>query len=112
MVAGTEIYMNAFAMTVCNVQDVESPTVLGAQIANDLMEISGVRAAFVFTPYKEKVYVSARSVDELNVQVVMEKVGGGGHMTVAGAQFAGTDVEAAMNSVKSVLSSMKRGGEL
>ena len=111
-IAGTEIYMNSFAMTVCNAQDVESPTVLGAQIANDLMEINGIRAAFVFTPYKDKVYVSARSVDELNVQVVMEKVGGGGHMTVAGAQFAGNDVEGAINSVKSVLASMKRGGEL
>lgn len=111
-IGGTEIYMNSFAMTVCNAKDVESPTVLGAQIANDLMEINGIRAAFVFTPYKEKVYVSARSVDELNVQVVMEKVGGGGHMTVAGAQFPGTNVDEAINSVKSVLASMKRGGEL
>ncbi len=111
-IGGTEIYLNSFAMTVCNAKDVESPTVLGAQIANDLMEINGIRAAFVFTPYKEKVYVSARSVDELNVQVVMEKVGGGGHMTVAGAQFPGTNVDEAINSVKSVLASMKRGGEL
>ena len=111
-IAGTEIFMKSYAMTVCNTEGVESPNVLGAQIANDLIEINGIRAAFVFTPYKEKVYVSARSVDEVNVQIIMEKVGGGGHMTVAGAQFNGTDVDLAMTKIKSVLNEMKVNGEL
>ena len=76
------------------------------------MEIKGISASFVFTPYKEKIYVSARSVDEVNVQVIMEKLGGGGHMTVAGAQFTDTTPEEAVRAVKAVLQSMKRGGEL
>ncbi|MBO4696481.1 MAG: DHH family phosphoesterase [Lachnospiraceae bacterium] len=111
-IAGTEIYLDCFAMAICEAQEVESPTVLGAQVANDLMEIKGISASFVFTPYKEKIYVSARSVDEVNVQVIMEKIGGGGHMTVAGAQFTDTTAEEAVRKVKAVLSSMKRGGEL
>ena len=111
-IAGTEIFLDSFALAVCEAEGVESPTVLGAQIANDLMEIKGISASFVFTPYKEKIYVSARSVDEVNVQVIMEKVGGGGHMTVAGAQFTDITVEEAVRRVKSVLHSMKREGEL
>ena len=111
-IAGTEIFLDSFALAICEAQEVESPTVLGAQVANDLMEIKGISASFVFTPYKEKIYVSARSVDEVNVQVIMEKLGGGGHMTVAGAQFTDTTPEEAVRAVKAVLQSMKRGGEL
>lgn len=111
-IAGTEIFMDSYALAVCKVDGVESPTILGAQIANDLMEISDIKASFVFTPYKDKVYVSARSVDEVNVQVIMEKVGGGGHMTVAGAQFPGEDITEAIRQVKAVLNAMIRGGEL
>jgi len=111
-IAGTEIYLDSFALAICEAENVESPTVLGAQVANDLMEINGIRASFVFTPYKDKIYVSARSVDEVNVQVVMEKLGGGGHMTVAGAQFTDIDAEEAVRRVKTVLYSMQRGGEL
>ncbi|MBO4484620.1 MAG: DHH family phosphoesterase [Lachnospiraceae bacterium] len=111
-IAGTEIYLDSFALAICEAENVESPTVLGAQVANDLMEINGIRASFVFTPYKDKIYVSARSVDEVNVQVVMEKLGGGGHMTVAGTQFTDIDAEEAVRRVKAVLYSMQRGGEL
>ncbi len=111
-IAGTEIYLDSFALAICDAEDVESPTVLGAQVANDLMEINGIRASFVFTPYKDKIYVSARSVDDVNVQVIMEKLGGGGHMTVAGAQFSDIDAQEAVRRVKIVLHAMKRGGEL
>ena len=111
-IAGTEIFLDSFALAICDAEGVESPTVLGAQVANDLMEINGIRASFVFTPFKEKIYVSARSVDEVNVQVIMEKLGGGGHMTVAGAQFTDIDAQEAVRRVKAVLTAMKRGGEL
>ena len=111
-IAGTEIFLDSFALAICDAEGVESPTVLGAQVANDLMEINGIRASFVFTPFKDKIYVSARSVDEVNVQVIMEKLGGGGHMTVAGAQFTDIDAQEAVRRVKAVLNAMKRGGEL
>lgn len=50
--------------------------------------ISGqIKASFVLTEYNGRIYVSARSIDEVNVQVMMEKLGGGGHMNASGAQF-------------------------
>ena len=62
--------------------------------------------------YKCHIYVSARSIDEVNVQVVTEKLGGGGHMSVAGVQFTDCDVEEAMDRVKAVLRKMIEGGEI
>ena len=49
----------------------------------------GVKASFVLTDYNNVIYISARAIDEVNVQVIMEKLGGGGHMNVAGAQVSG-----------------------
>lgn len=106
-----EVYMNYYAITVSRPKDVESPTVLGAKIANDLLNIDGIKASFVFTPFKNKIYISARSIDELNVQVVMEKLGGGGHISVAGAQLECT-VEEAVNYLKAILSKIDSQGSI
>ena len=99
-------------MAECHAEGVERPTILGAQVANELMDISGVKASFVFTYYNDKVYISARSIDELNVQVVMEKLGGGGHMSVAGAQLKDVDIPGAIQIVNYLLEQMKEEGEL
>ena len=80
------IYRNYFAIARCPSEGVDSPTVVGAQAANELLNISGVKASFVLTQYNDEVYISARAIDEINVQVMMEKMGGGGHMNIAGAQ--------------------------
>lgn len=111
-ISETEFYMNQYAFAACDAQGVESPTILGAQVANELLEINGIKASFVFTDNKGKVFISARSIDELNVQVVMEKLGGGGHMSVAGAQLAGVSIDEAMQRVKEVLTKMKGTGEI
>ena len=79
---------------------------MAAQTANELLNINGIKASFVFTEYQGKVYLSARSIDELNVQVVTEKLGGGGHMNVAGAQFEGISVDEAIDKLKAILDSM------
>ena len=105
-IAGMEMYLNDYAFAECQAEGLESPNVLGAQVANELMEIDGVKASFVFTMFQNQVYVSARSIDELNVQLVMEKLGGGGHMTVAGAQLSGVSIAEAKQKVKEVLRSM------
>ena len=80
------IYRNYFAIARCPSEGVDSPTVVGAQAANELLNIAGVKASFVLTSYNKEVYVSARAIDEVNVQVMMEKLGGGGHINIAGAQ--------------------------
>ncbi len=56
------------------------PTVIGAQAANELLDIAEIKASFVLTEYNKEVYISARAIDEVNVQIMMEKLGGGGHI--------------------------------
>lgn len=106
-----EVFEGAFAISVCPAENVESPTVVGAQAANELLDIIGIKASVVLTPYNRKIYVSARSIDEINVQVMMEKLGGGGHRTIAGAQLPGATVEEAKEKIKNVILAMKQKGE-
>ena len=80
------IYRDCFAIARCPSEGVDSPTVVGAQAANELLNIAGVKASFVLTQYNNEVYISARAIEEVNVQVMTEKMGGGGHMNIAGAQ--------------------------
>lgn len=107
-----EIYRDHYAITECKAEGAESPTILGAQVANELLDINDVKASFVLTEYNEKIYVSARSIDELNVQLVMEKLGGGGHLSVAGAQLSGVDMLRAKQMVKDALENMYQNNEL
>ena len=86
VVRTASIYRKCFAIAKCSSEGLESPTVVGAQAANELLNIAGVKASFVLTQYNNEVYISARAIDEVNVQVMMEKMGGGGHMNIAGAQ--------------------------
>ncbi len=107
-----EIYRSNFAISVCNPEGTESPTVVGAQAANSLLEIRGIKAAVVLTPYDEKIFISARSIDEVNVQVMMEKLGGGGHKAVAGAQLKDVSLEDAIAKVKEAIDIMMDEGEI
>ena len=97
-VRNAEIYRSYFAISKCPSEGLESPTVVGAQAANELLNIAGVKASFVLTSYNQEVYISARAIDEVNVQVMMEKMGGGGHLNIAGAQ-----VKASMDDVEDML---------
>ena len=70
------------------------------------------RASFVITQYEDKLYISARSIDEVNVQLVMEKLGGGGHMSIAGAQLTNCTIQQAVNTIKLTLDNMLAEGEI
>ena len=107
-----EIYRENFALSYCDATGLDNPTVVGAQAANDLLDVIGVKASVVATTFREKVYLSARAIDEVNVQVMMEKLGGGGHRTIAGAQLSGLTQEAAMEQVKQVIDEMLLKGEI
>ena len=107
-----EIYRGCFAIAKCPSEGLESPTVVGAQAANELLDISEIKASFVLTEYNGKIYVSARSIDEVNVQVIMEKLGGGGHMNASGAQFNHTDMDEAVACLKQVLDNMIKEGDI
>lgn len=108
----TVIYRNDYAISICDAKDCQSPTIIAAQAANELLNINGIKASFVFTEYQGKIYLSARSIDELNVQVVTEKLGGGGHMNVAGAQFEGITAEEASDMLKATIDSMIENEEI
>lgn len=111
-VSQAEIYRNVFAISVCTSQNLDSPTVIGAQAANELLNIKGVKASFIMTDYQNKIYISARSIDEINVQIIMEKLGGGGHLGTAGCQLENTTVEEAIDIIKNTLDEMLENGEL
>ena len=107
-----EVYRKAFAISVCPADNVESPTIAGAQAANELLNIVGIKASFVLTEYQNKIYVSSRSIDEINVQLIMERLGGGGHLNVAGAQLSDCSVAEAKRMIQSTLDEMLKEGDI
>ena len=111
-VSQAEIYRQYYAISVCTGEDVASPTVVGAQAANELLNIKGIRASFILTKYNGIIYISARSIDEVNVQVIMERMGGGGHLNMAGAQIENGTIEEGIESIKRTLDAMIEEGEL
>ena len=111
-VRAAEVYMDAFAISVCPAEGLDSPTITGAQAANELLEIKGIKASVVLTDYNNTIYFSARSIDEVNVQVMMEKLGGGGHRTIAGAQMQGVSIQEAKDRLKEVIRQMLEEGDV
>ena len=111
-VSHAQIYMDVYAISVCDADEEESPTVVGAQAANDLLDIKGVRASFVMTRYQGKIFVSARSIDEVNVQLIMERMGGGGHLNIAGCQLENMTIEQAIELLKATISEMTEAGDI
>lgn len=111
-VSQAEIYREDFAISVCTSQGIQSPTIVGAQAANELLNIRGIKASFILTEYHDKVYISARSIDEVNVQIIMERLGGGGHMNIAGAQMEDVPISGAIRIIKDTLDIMIEEGDV
>lgn len=107
-----EVYRNAFAISVCPAENVESPTIVGAQVANELLNIVGIKASFVLTEYNGRIYISSRSIDEINVQIIMERLGGGGHLNVAGAQLTNCTIAEAKQKICDTLDEMIKEGDI
>lgn len=106
-----EVYREQYAIAKCP-SNIESPTVLAAQTANELLDISGIKASFVLTVYEGRIYLSARSIDEVNVQIIAERLGGGGHINAAGAQFDHTDIDEAIRALKETIDQMLADGDI
>jgi c-di-AMP phosphodiesterase-like protein len=107
-----ELYRKYYAISVCDAEGLKEPTVVAAQAANDLLNINAVKASFVMVEHQNKIFISGRSIDEVNVQVILEKLGGGGHLNMAGAQLENTNIDAAIIVLKSTLDTMIQEGEL
>ena len=111
-VSQAEIYKNMYAISIMTSEDIQSPTIVGAQAANELLNIKGIKASFILTEYQGLIYVSARSIDEVNVQIIMERLGGGGHMNAAGCQMEGVSLTEAMVKIKTTIDTMLEEGDL
>lgn len=111
-IASAEIFDDSFAISVCESAGLKSPTVVAAQTANELLSVVGVKASFVLTDYNHMIYISARAIDEVNVQLIMERLGGGGHLNIAGAQLQDATVEEAKRLLKDTIKIMKEEGDI
>lgn len=85
---------------------------VASQAANELLNVDSIKATFVLTDYQNKIYISARAIDEVNVQLIMERLGGGGHINMAGAQLTGVTVEEAIATLKDTIDQMIKEGDI
>ncbi len=101
IVKSCEFYSNDIA--IAKYYGEETNSIFIAQAADALIDIKGVEAAFVIFKNKDRVIISARSNGKINVQLVMERMGGGGHQLVAGAQLSEITVDKAVMTIKEIL---------
>ena len=111
-VRNVETYRGCYAIGVCPSKGLDSPTVVAAQAANELLDINSVKASFVLTEYNNTIYISARAIDEVNVQIIMERMGGGGHINIAGTQLADKTVTVAIVQLKETIDQMIKEGAI
>ena len=98
IVKKSEIIENNIAISVYDKED-ENVNLICAKAADELLTISDITASFVMGKTADKVFISGRSIGEINVQIILEKLGGGGHITLAGAQLEGLTLEEAYNEL-------------
>lgn len=112
-VSRAEIVLDAFAISIIEPEEgLESPVVLTAKIANEMLNIAGVRASFVVAQLGKDVRISARAIDDVNVQIIMERMGGGGHANIAAAQFNDAKAEDIKEELVELLNNMYKEGDL
>ena len=109
-ISNARFIQDGFAMAVVPEEGLENPTIVAAQVANELLDLSGVRASFVLLDHDGKIYISARSDGSVNVQLIMERMGGGGHMNIAGAQLKGEQVSEAERKLIATVNKMLEEG--
>ncbi|MCR5655089.1 MAG: DHH family phosphoesterase [Lachnospiraceae bacterium] len=112
VISKAAIYKDIFAIAATQAGEAHNPTIVGAQAANELLGISGIKASFVLTDYNQTIYISARSMDEINVQIIMERLGGGGHLNVAAVQMQGVSLTEAEETLKATLDEMQEEGAI
>lgn len=102
IISKAKIYRENIAIATAAMES-DNISLLVAQAADELLNIVGVEASFVIAKQGGRVLISGRSLDSINVQVILEKLGGGGHITIAGAQLDGVSLEEAESMLKSAI---------
>jgi len=99
VVKEAEMIGNEIGVSVCP-PGIKNAQLIAAKAADELLNLSGIAAAFVLCNVGSEVWISGRSLGDINVQVILEKLGGGGHLTVAGAQLPGITLDDAKEKLK------------
>lgn len=111
-IGNAEIFLKCYAIArLPLVSSITNYPVVGAKVANSLLDMDNIKASFVLSEFKGKTYINARSIDEANVQLLMEKLGGGGHVSAAACQLD-IDIDKATTILKATIERMIREDEL
>ena len=106
VIRNSDIVRNNIAIAICS-SEVENHAQIAAQAADELLNLNGIESSFVLVDMGEYINISGRSNGSLNVQIVLEKLGGGGHMMIAGAQITNTTIDEAkkmlLNAIEEAL---------
>ena len=95
IIKSVEITNDTIAIAIYDNEEDENANLICAKAADELLTISDITASFVIGKMGETVFISGRSIGDINVQIILEKLGGGGHITLAGAQLEGLTLEEA-----------------
>ncbi len=99
VVRDAELINDEIAISVCG-KNLKTPQLIAAKAADELLNLSGISASFVLCSVGSEIWISGRSLGDINVQMILEKLGGGGHLSVAGAQLEGMDINDAKEKLK------------
>jgi len=102
IVKNAEVYNDEIAISGFN-KELVNTSIVVAQAADELLNIKGIKASFVLSPNDSKIVISGRSLGDINVQMILEKLGGGGSMTIAGAQVPGVTLDEAILKLKEAI---------
>lgn len=104
IVSTASMFKDTIAIALCPTE-IENPQLVAAQGADELLNIRGITASFVIGQKDEEmIFISGRSLGDINVQLIMEKLGGGGHLEVAGAQLTGVTIQEAKEKLEEAIS--------
>ena len=92
-------------------RDIDNGLLIAAQSANELLDIKGVQASFVLTFSNDRIHISGRSLGSISVQIIMERLGGGGHLTSAGTQLIGMNMDEAEEKLMDTIDKYFKEGE-
>lgn len=111
LVSNAKLYTSDIAISICY-DIIPNIQLVAAQAADDLLNIRGINTSFVVGQNEDGIiFVSGRSIGDTNVQLILEKVGGGGHMTVAGAQFKDISLDEAKDRLMKAIEEYFKEGD-
>lgn len=111
IVGSAKLYDHGVAISYCT-EDIPNAQLIAAQAADELLDIRGISTSFVISVNKDQlIFISGRSLGDVNVQIILEKIGGGGHMTVAGAQLSDCTLEEATDQLLKAIKEYFEEGE-